>query len=443
MIGSVESIRECLEGLVPSVLGTAAPDGTPNVTFVSQVHYVDAAHVALSFQFFNKTRENILANPQATVQVVHPQTAASYQLRLQYLRTELDGPLFQRMKAALAGIASQAGMTQVFQLRGADVYKVLSIEDVSGATLPGPPRRNLLPALRRVAERVAGCRDLAMLADSTLALIEQEFGITHSMLLIPDAARGRLYTLASRGYPSSGVGSEIPLGRGVMGVAAQFRTPIRIGHLAAEYAYQRAVRAEAEAAGYAAHLGQEIPFPGLPDPHSQLAVPLVVGGQLLGVLAVESGEPGRFGYDDEDALVTLAAQLAVQVQLLQDGADEAGETSPATAAAAPSGPPLSVRHYAEDDSVFLDEEYLIKGVAGAILWKLLRDHVREGRVEFSNRELRLDRSLRLPDVCDNLEARLLLLSRRLAERSRVLALEKCGRGRMRLRVDRPLHLVDL
>jgi hypothetical protein len=53
---SLEDIRSCLEGVIPSVLATCARDGTPNVTYVSQVHFIDRTHVALSFQFFNKTR---------------------------------------------------------------------------------------------------------------------------------------------------------------------------------------------------------------------------------------------------------------------------------------------------------------------------------------------------------------------------------------------------
>ena len=36
--------------------------------------------MALSFQFFNKTRKNILANPHATVLVLDPAVAAMYRL---------------------------------------------------------------------------------------------------------------------------------------------------------------------------------------------------------------------------------------------------------------------------------------------------------------------------------------------------------------------------
>ena len=85
------------------------------------------------------------------------------------------------------------------------------------------------------------------------------------------------------------------------------------------------------------------------------------------------------------------------------------------AAGLEAGPPLRLARFGRDNSMFLDDEYLIRGVAGAILWKLVGEFLRSGRREFSNRELRLAPELRLPDVQDNLEVRLLLLQRRLAE----------------------------
>jgi len=229
----------------------------------------------------------------------------------------------------------------------------------------------------------------------------------------------------------------------VIGVAARERTPIRITHMTAEYSYGRAIRESVEREGLAG-LETAIPMPGLADSRSQLAVPIACGPRLLGVLYVESPEDLRFGYDDEDALVVIAAQLGLTIHMLQqaaEGQDEAPSIAPSTVPE--RGAPVAVRHYAADDSVFIGDDYLIKGVAGAIFWKLLRDYENARRTEFTNRELRLDPAIRLPDISDNLEARLILLERRLAERCRFLRIEKTGRGRFRLNVSRPLKLVEM
>jgi len=138
---TISQIRPCLEGAIPAIMATCAPDGTPNVAYTSQVYYVDEQHVALSFQFFNKTRQNVLANGQSTLLVLHPLTGAFYRLSLRYLRTETAGALFEGMKAQLAGIASHYGMAGVFRLLGSDIHEVVMIEAVPGEPMPAPPPR--------------------------------------------------------------------------------------------------------------------------------------------------------------------------------------------------------------------------------------------------------------------------------------------------------------
>ncbi len=439
---TLDAIRNCFDGAVPAVIATCAPDGAPNVAYLSQVHFVDNAHVALSFQFFNKTRENVLANPYAKVQVVDPDTAAQYRLALRYERTETDGPLFEHMKAKLAGIASHTGMSKVFRLLGSDVYRVLEIECVPGPALPcrvSQPGR--LTALRGCTQRLGGASDLATLIDDALACLEERFQMCHSMLLILDESGRSLYTVATRGYAESGVGSEIRLGEGIIGVAAEQRTAIRISHMAVEYLYSRAVRRAVSHENGNGEFETEIPLPGLSQSHSQLAVPVLWDAQLLGVLYVESPQERRFTYEDEDALSILAQQLAWIIH----AANQSGEHPEEGAVGEEGeerahGKPLVVRHFSENDSVFINNDYVIKGVAGAILWKLLRDYVHKQRTEFTNRELRLDPDIPLPDISANLEARLILLQRRLAERCPKLRIEKVGRGRFRLDVQRPVEL---
>jgi adenylate cyclase len=442
---TLDSIRNCLEGAIPSCVATCAADGTPNLTLVSQVHYVDESHVALSFQFFNKTRQNVLANPRVAATVIDPETAAQYLLDLRYLRTETNGPVFESMKAKLAGIASHTGMAGVFRLQGSDIYDVLNVTAVPSRPLPVMVRkRNLLSAVRSCAGALNQSVDLATLLDCALAGLETHFAIQYSMILMLDRAGRRLYTVASRGYHHSGVGSEIAIGCGVIGVAAEQRVPIRINYMTAEYSYSRAMRDSVEREGMGGNLETAIPLPGLQESRSQMAVPITSGVDVLGVLFVESPKDMSFNFDEEDALVALAAQLGTAIRAHQDASEaQEGSPPPVSVAANVSGKTATVKHYAVDDSIFIDDDYLIKGVAGAVFWKLLRDYSRDKRTDFSNKELRLDSTLGLPDITDNLEARLILLQRRLSERRAPQRIEKTGRGRFRLEVSRPFTLIEM
>ncbi len=93
---------------------------------------------------------------------------------------------------------------------------------------------------------------------------------------------------------------------------------------------------------------------------------------------------------------------------------------------------LHVRYYEADDSVIVNGEYLIRGVAGRILWLLLTLHDAEGRSTFINRELRHHPFLKLPAYRDNLESRLHNLRRRLDEKGVPIRIEREQRGRLRL-----------
>jgi hypothetical protein len=99
-----------------------------------------------------------------------------------------------------------------------------------------------------------------------------------------------------------------------------------------------------------------------------------------------------------------------------------------------------VRYYAADDSVFIGDDYVIKGLAGRILWLLLTLHSATGRSTFSNRELRLHPFLNLPAWKDNLETRLLALQRRLDKNNAVVRVDRRQRGVLSLRCDARLEL---
>lgn len=433
-------LSACFEGIIPSAIASCAPDGTPNVTWLSIVHRVDDAHVALSFQFFNKTRANVAKNPRAMVLVNDPRTSRQYRLEVLYVRTELEGAMFDRVRTQLEAVASQTGMTDVLRLRGLDVYRVLSVERVPGdgdhsAPLDAPD----LGRLESFSARIAQMTDLESLVETSLSSLSSLFGYEHTFLLTTAEDEASLFTLGSHGFDASGVGSDVRIGEGLIGVAAKSRLPVRITNMARQLIYARTVREKGKAASSTSP--KEISLPGLADVQSQLAMPLVAGGRLVGVLCLQSETAGRFTAVDEQMIAIVGRQLAAAMLALSvDPAVESEETRPASTSTAERA--ATVRYFAADDSVFIDDVYLIKGVAGRILWRLLHDFTTRGRAEFSNKELRADKKLGLPGYRDNLEARLVLLRKRLEEQCAFIRLVSTGRGVFRLVVTRPLALEE-
>ena len=434
----LEDIPTCFEGIIPAAICTVDNDGVPNVTYLSVVQRVDSHHVALSRQFFNKTDRNTVVNPYAQVSVIEPETGRTFLLDLVYERTEIEGPLFERMRTRLDAVAASEGMTNVFKLKGMDVCRVEACSILPGYLSEGPPRRDLkIERVEEFSRQLANVDDMEELLSTMLHVCSELLGYPHVFVMLLDETGERLYTVASTGFPSSGAGSEVRIGEGLIGVAAARRQSVRVTHMGRELSYSHAAR-ESAGWGDAGPIEQVIPLPRLHSAQSQLVTPMLAYHQLVGVLCLQSDMPGAFQSADECVVGILANQVAMAIATLNKADGDVTEPRAGAAMAA-----VEVKHYEEDGSVFLDNEYLIKGVAGGILWRLLRNYDEHGRVEFSNREMRLDPTLDLPDIKDNLEARLILLRKRLAERCDYLRIEKTARGRFRLEVKRPLKLVHV
>src|SRR5688572_4787567 len=372
----LESLASCFQGLIPATLFTCSKDGIPNVAFLSHVDYVDAEHVALSFQFFNKSKANTAVNPNALVRLIDPDTGQGYRLRLRYMRSETTGPVFERMALRIEAIASYCGLKGIFRLLAADIYKVLAVEPIDEQ--PANPRAACarqsvaadpvftMKAMQDIAVRIHDADSLERLLDSILEGLEEHFGFAHSMILLPASDEGVLVTIATRGYPENGAGAEVQIGEGIIGMVAEARKPIRIPGLIRQMLYGYAVHKAAQAQGlWPAE--RRIPLPGLANPESQLGVPLLNRGELVGVLCIESDQPYRFHEEDKAAIELLSSYLGIAIEnvLLREDADlEPTRRSDAKA----TGPRIphanrgrrEIAYYQADECILVDGEYLIR-----------------------------------------------------------------------------------
>ncbi|MBP6879125.1 MAG: GAF domain-containing protein [Phenylobacterium sp.] len=427
------SIRDCFEGVIPSIIATLDADGLPNVSYLSQVYLVDDEHVALSNQFFSKTAANVAATGRAHVLLVSGRTGEQFALDVEHRASLTEGAVFAKMSAQLTAISSQHGVGEAMVLRSAELYRVNECRAIPGPPTAAEPAhataQDRLALAAKVAAAIAAQSDAELMIDAAIHGLESAFGFANAMLLMLDDEGGRLTTLASCGYAHRGAGSEVLLGDGAIGIAAASGQAVRLSDMSRGRRMAAAVRATSTL-----DAERQIALPGLDAPQSQLAAPMVSRGKVQGVLFAESAERFWFGPEDEEALVLIGGQLAASLRLAELEARDA-EAAAARSEPARAGGDIRVKYFAHDDSLFLDDAYLIKGVPGRLLFHFLTVFAQTGRRDFTNREIRLEASLRLPGLKDNLETRLILLRRRLEEKGAPIRLSRPGRGQIRLELD--------
>lgn len=139
-----------------------------------------------------------------------------------------------------------------------------------------------------------------------LKILHQQFYINYSMMLLPDDTGKMLVVKSSYGYEHSFIGRTLPIGTGIAGMAALRRMPINITGIRRKRHYI-AVDVNLENGG-------QPTLPGLCDPESQIAIPLVSNNELVAVLMAESYNLSVFSREDEAFLVTLSQSIAASIQ---------------------------------------------------------------------------------------------------------------------------------
>ena len=360
-------------------------------------------------------------------------TLQAYRLRLKFLRSEKSGPLFDTMALRIDAIASPTGMAGVFRLIAADVFEVLSAEIVSGflaeshpdVAVPGVSlegARTEMRGLQWISERINRATDLDSLLDVVLLALEEYFQFSHTAVLLYDETSrpadddGQPRLRRERRRRRSGARRGADWDRRARTAASaphqlRERPPVWPGD-------------SARGRRRGPHARTRFHSPAFPTRRACSAIPLAVGNRLLGVIAAEDRDPMRFSEWHEAYLEIIANQIALGIDRMLDSGDtpDPAEAAAAGRAFAEAGGRAGMRRARQAPAdllsqrrrIFVDDEYLIRNIPARIFWKVLGESQRTGRTEFSNREMRVDSSLGLPPVKDNLESRLILLRRRLA-----------------------------
>jgi GAF domain-containing protein len=166
----------------------------------------------------------------------------------------------------------------------------------------GPPITDRISLLADVAEIVSRSHDLEQTLANVTELVAKRLDADVCSIYTIDAEQQKLILASTMGLDAVAVGSvEMPIGEGLVGLAAERGEPIAIEHAREHPKYR-----------YFPETGEER-FTSL------LAAPLVVQSAVIGVIVIQTVEARRFDEPDIELLQTCASLLApvvVNAQLL-------------------------------------------------------------------------------------------------------------------------------
>jgi adenylate cyclase len=405
---SLESLEACFQGQIPSAIATVNSSRVTNATYISKVHHVDPERVALSNQFMSKTVRNIADNPKASVLLTDPFTYEQFRLQLVFERSETRGKVFDRLSDEIDEIAAIEGVTSKFKLQSADIFRVREIQQLPTLGKLEQQKRIRSQASPSWKEAIKIVETISRASSNELAL---QLAQTKIMQVFENA-RVNFYALKNDGVlVNIATNEQIPMGQGLIGTAALRAETLVMDNLLV-------------ASRYAKSVGNTEPEQN--PIKSALVTPLISKGEVVGVISVTGEIAAAFGEEEKFALQTISAALAPVV---------GNKETPLPKQAEQEQQSLTVRFYQYDGSVFIGDDYLVRGLSGEVFAHMVQSFISSGKDSFTNRELRMAPDLQIPGLRDNLESRIHTLLQRLSERDAGIRLERQTRGRYQLRVD--------
>lgn len=163
--------------------------------------------------------------------------------------------------------------------------------------------------IQEVSSEINSTLDLNEILQKILKSMDEILGFKYSMILLLNQEGDKLILSASRGYVQGGIGAEVKVGLGIIGVVAKRRRIVRMGNIRSQISYMSSVRNSILDEGESNPV-KIVKLPGLENVDSQIGIPLLIKDKLVGVFSVEDTKPQAFDELDEILLMILANQAA-------------------------------------------------------------------------------------------------------------------------------------
>ncbi len=156
-----------------------------------------------------------------------------------------------------------------------------------------------LETVAQVSMAAATALEPEKLLQEVVNLVKERFGLYHAHIFLLDDAGQNLILRASAGEAGQKIAAEglsiaVDLEQSLVAQAARTRQGVIVNDVLSEPGF--------------------LPNPLLPDTRAEMAVPMVVGNTLLGVLDVQAESLGYFSEEDAEIQMILATQVAVALE---------------------------------------------------------------------------------------------------------------------------------
>lgn len=148
-----------------------------------------------------------------------------------------------------------------------------------------------------IAQEIAGAPELGSLYERVVTLVKEHLGYYHVQIFRYDEEFEAMRVV--EGYGDAGdkmkaAGHHLPYGEGVVGTAAATGNPVLASDVTADPYWK--------------------PHPDLPATEGELAIPIKLRDEVLGVLDVQSDQAGALTEEDQVMLLGLAGQIASAIE---------------------------------------------------------------------------------------------------------------------------------